>query len=127
MRLLRVVYGIAPSDCLRQNVYSIGISGLLLACLLRSTSLDAGLRIETWLKGFQQAQAFEEGGLLLSQIIAIVCMINRQRRAGYDIFAISPVLEDGCGPGKFYSYSNQSLSHVLILEGITRQVTHFRR
>jgi hypothetical protein len=114
--LLRVVRGIKQSDCVRENVYTIGISGLLLACVLRSTDLTAGVCIEAWLKEFQQAHVFEEGSLPIAQNIAVVSMINRQRRAGYDIFAISPALEDDGhgGNGKFHSYHNQTLSDVVI-------------
>ena len=112
--LLRVVRGINKSDCLRQSVYTIGISSLPLACVLRSTDLRAGICTETWLKELQQANVFEEGSLPIGQNIAVVSMINCQRRAGYDIFAISPALEYDDGHGKFDSYNNQTLSDVLV-------------
>lgn len=112
--LLSVIYGMKHSDCARENVYTIGVSGLLLACILRSTDQATGVAMEIWLKQFQQNQIFEEGSLPVSQIVAIVGMINRQRTAGYDIFAISPENEDDGSDGKFDSYNNQTLSNVLV-------------
>lgn len=60
----------------------------------------------------------------ISQIISVVCIVNRQRRASYDIFAISPVIEDDGGNEKFDSYNNQSLSDILVFGRHRTRVTH---
>jgi hypothetical protein len=113
-KLLQVVQNIKHSDAVSHNVYTIGVSSLLLACILRSTSVTAGIFVEDWLNEFGKAQIFEEGSLPIAQMRAIISMINRQKRDGFDVFAISLVAEDDGGPGKFNSYNNQILDDVLI-------------
>lgn len=114
--LLRTVAGIDFTHCARQNVYTIGISGLLLACILQGISVTAGVWIESWLEDFHHATHVpEEGSLPISQIIRIVAAINRQRQQrDYDIFAISLVEEDDGGKGKFSSYANQNLDEIVL-------------
>lgn len=48
--LLRIISGMPWADCLRFNVHTIGLSGLLLECVLRSNDPTLGEWVEHWLQ-----------------------------------------------------------------------------
>jgi hypothetical protein len=108
-QLLQTVYGMKIADHLNKNAYTIGISGVLLAGVLRFTSFEFGKSALLWL---QAQEVPEEGGLPLQQIISIVEVINEHREMGVDIHAIEPVREEHGRKGKLHTYDNQGISYV---------------
>ncbi|KAM3512356.1 hypothetical protein MY11210_003995 [Beauveria gryllotalpidicola] len=111
--LLRVVAGMDWQDCVRYNMYTIGITSLLLACLLRSHDPRVGLWCEKWLQGCLDDTSFEEGNFPLFQTTRIIRLMNSQRSQERDVFALFQTVEDGGGSGKFGSYQSQALSSLL--------------
>ncbi|KAJ4163864.1 hypothetical protein LMH87_005568 [Akanthomyces muscarius] len=112
--LLRVVAGMNWKDCVRYNMYTIGITGVLLACLLRSHDLRIGLWCETWLQGCLDGSSFEEGSFPAFQTMSIIRLINKEHSNGRDVFGLFQTVEDGGGSGKFGSYQSQALSSLLL-------------
>ncbi|KGQ12098.1 hypothetical protein BBAD15_g2149 [Beauveria bassiana D1-5] len=112
--LLRVVAGMDWQDCVRYNMYTIGITSLLLACLLRSHDPRIGLWCENWLQGCLDGNSFEEGNFPLFQTSRIIRLLNGQRSQERDIFGLFQTVEDGGGSGKFGSYQSQALSSLLV-------------
>ncbi|KAK7415542.1 hypothetical protein QQX98_005788 [Neonectria punicea] len=112
--LLRVTAGISWKECIRLNVYTIGLAGLLLACALRSRSLATGLWIQSWLEERLNGDEFEEGNFPVFQILDALRLINRERRNGRDVFSLFQTVNDGGGSGKFGSYHSQIISSLLV-------------
>lgn len=108
--LLRVAAGIDWHSCIRLNVYSIGLSSLLLACILRSHAPNIGLWMERWLESQMEEGTFEEGSFPVFQTLEIIRLINRERGKGLDIFAPFQTEDDGGGRGKLGSYHSQLIA-----------------
>ncbi|KAH6659108.1 hypothetical protein BKA67DRAFT_6195 [Truncatella angustata] len=111
--LLRIAAGIDWDECKRLNIFTVGISGLLLAATLRSRSPEIGLWIQRWLER-RAENSLEEGSFPVWQIIRILRVINQERRAGRDVFAVFQPVDDGGGVGKHDSYNSQTLTSILI-------------
>ncbi|CAM1502508.1 Fc.00g044920.m01.CDS01 [Cosmosporella sp. VM-42] len=112
--LLRIAAGVSWKECIRLNVYTIGLTGLLLACALRSRSLSIGLWIEEWLEEHLTGDEFEEGNFPVFQVLAALRLVNRERRNGLDVFALFQTVNDGGGSGKFGSYHSQLIKSLLV-------------
>ena len=113
--LLRIVAGLSMAECATRNVYTIGISNLLVACILRCSDLDVGLWIQNWLQDFLSIPILEEGSFPISQALDIVRIVNKERRSGKDIYAIGITKEDGGGNGKYFSYQSQTIYELVLL------------
>ncbi|KAI1140065.1 hypothetical protein F5Y05DRAFT_305217 [Hypoxylon sp. FL0543] len=114
MTLLRIAAGIDWESCIRLNAYTIGISGLLLACVLRSNDMAIGLWVEDWLNQRYLAGCLEEGSFPIFQILQVLRVINEERRLGRHVYAVCQPIDDGGGVGKFDSYNSQRLVSVLV-------------
>lgn len=112
--LLRILLGVDKRACTRQNNYTIGLSGLVLAALLRCQDLASGLCLESWLRTLRDIQPTEEGSFPVYQAHAVARAINHQRMVGRDVFAVSLPVDDGGGCPKFRSYNNQIIDRLLI-------------
>ncbi|KAJ6789815.1 hypothetical protein PWT90_04506 [Aphanocladium album] len=112
--LLRVLAGMSWKDCVQYNMYTVGITGILLSCLLRSQDPGIGQWCETWLEGCLDGSSFEEGSFPAFQTLKIIRLVNEERRQGRDVFGLFQTVEDGGGSGKFGSYQSQALSSLLI-------------
>ncbi|KAK7427809.1 hypothetical protein QQZ08_005747 [Neonectria magnoliae] len=112
--LLRVTAGISWKECVRLNVYTIGLAGLLLGCALRSRSLATGLWIQNWLEERLNGNEFEEGNFPVFQILDALRLINCERRNGRDVFSLFQTVNDGGGSGKFGSYHSQVINSLLV-------------
>lgn len=112
--LLRIIAGLHKPSCVKINVYSIGISSLLLSCLPRCPSLDIGSRIEGWLVDFLASSALEEGSFPVTQALAVATLINSENSAGNKVCGIGLVEDDGGGGGKYDSYSSQYIDRVVV-------------
>lgn len=111
--LLRVVAGISWQDCVRLNMYTIGITGVLLACILRSHDPSIGIWCEQWLQKCLDGKSFEEGSFPAFQTLQIIRLVNEEREKGFDVFSLFQTVEDGGGSGKLGSYQSQALSSLL--------------
>ncbi|KAL7917101.1 hypothetical protein ACQKWADRAFT_307594 [Trichoderma austrokoningii] len=112
--LLRIAAGIDWEDCVCLNAYTIGFTGLLLACSLSSRSLETGVWIQQWLEKRLGPGGIEEGNFPVFQILDAVRLINRERKNGLDVVALFQTVDDGGGNGKFGSYSSQFISSMLV-------------
>lgn len=110
--VLRVAMAIDWDNCVRYNTHTIGMSGLLLACAIRSEKLDVGLWVENWLEERRSTAGLEEGSFPVLQILQILRIVNRERKAGFDVVSIFSTKDDGGGKGKFQSYHSQVLETV---------------
>lgn len=117
--LLRVVSGMSWADCLRSNVHIIGLSGVLLACVLRSNDLALGEWVEHWLQCQDMFQATEEGSFPVLQIRHALHAVNMERRCGRDVLALYQPADDGGGNSKYGSYTSQTIT-ALVLFGRSR-------
>ncbi|OGM41726.1 hypothetical protein ABOM_009885 [Aspergillus bombycis] len=113
--LLRIVAGLSKVECATRNVYTIGISNLLVACILRCSDLDMGLWIQNWLQDFLSIPILEEGSFPICQALEIVRLVNKERRSGKDVYAIGVTKEDGGGNGKYFSYQSQTIYELVLL------------
>ncbi|RAQ64724.1 hypothetical protein COH20_008422 [Aspergillus flavus] len=113
--LLRIVAGLSKAECATRNVYTIGISNLLVACILRCSDLDIGLWIQNWLRDLLSVPILEEGSFPISQALEIVRHVNKERRSGKDIYVIGVTEEDGGGNGKYFSYQSQTIYELVLL------------
>ncbi|PIG84365.1 hypothetical protein AARAC_003922 [Aspergillus arachidicola] len=113
--LLRIVAGLSKAECATRNVHTIGISNLLVACILRCSHLDIGLWIQNWLQDFLSVPILEEGSFPISQALEIVRLVNRERCSGKDVYAIGVTEEDGGGNGKYLSYQSQTIYELVLL------------
>ncbi|KAI0106604.1 hypothetical protein F4776DRAFT_645915 [Hypoxylon sp. NC0597] len=114
MVLLRIAAGIDWESCTRLNAYTIGISGLLLACVLRSNELAVGLWVQDWLNQRYLEGCLEEGSFPIFQILQVLRIINEERSVGRHVYAVCQPVDDGGGVGKFNSYNSQKLVSVLV-------------
>jgi hypothetical protein len=112
--LLRIAAGISWEDCVCLNAYTIGFTGLLLACALSSRRLETGLWIQNWLEKRLDQDGIEEGNFPVFQILDAMRLINRERENGLDVVALFQTVDDGGGKGKFGSYSSQLISSMLV-------------
>jgi hypothetical protein len=112
--LLRVAAGIDWNSCTQLNVYSIGLSSLLLACIFRSRTLAIGVWMENWLESHAKEGNFEEGSFPVFQTLAIIRLINREKQIGRDVFVVFQTEDDGGGCGKLGSYHSQLISSMLL-------------
>ncbi|KAL4906732.1 hypothetical protein BDW74DRAFT_167271 [Aspergillus multicolor] len=95
--LLRIVAGLDKQTCARKNVYSIGVSSLLVACVLRYHSLAFGRWVEKWLLECHALSIFEEGSFPIAQAWQVVRLVNEERAAGNYACAIALPEDDGGG------------------------------
>jgi hypothetical protein len=112
--LLRIAAGINWNDCIRLNVYTIGLAGLLLACALRSRKLATGLWVQEWLEERLKENGLEEGNFPVFQILDALQVINCERRKGRDVISLFQTVDDEGGSGKFGSYSSQLIQSFLV-------------
>lgn len=112
--LLRIIAGLHKASCARANVYSIGISSLLLACLPRCLDTNIGSWIETWMLDLLESSVLEEGSFPVAQALAVASLVNSERNSGNQVCAIGLVEDDGGGGGKFDSYSSQYIDRVVV-------------
>lgn len=108
--LLRIAAGLDWKDCVQNNVFTIGIVALLLTGALRSRKLAVGVWAQHWLEERLTGDAFEEGNFPVFQALEVLRLINRERRAGWDVLALFQTVDDGGGKGKCSSYHSQSLT-----------------
>jgi hypothetical protein len=112
--LTRIITGLHKPSCAKLNVYSIGISSLLIACLPRCPTLDIGSWIETWLFDLLSSSVLEEGSFPVAQALAVAGLVNQGIDAGNEVCAIGLVEDDGGGGGKYNSYSSQYIDRVVL-------------
>lgn len=112
--LLRALAGMKWDNCIRFNMYTIGVTGLLLACILRTHDPSLGKWCEQWLQRCLDGKSFEEGSFPAFQTLEIIRLVNAERRRGYDVLSLFQTVEDGGGTGKFGSYQSQALSSLLV-------------
>ncbi|KAH7009481.1 hypothetical protein EDB80DRAFT_713418 [Ilyonectria destructans] len=112
--LLRIASGLDWDDCLQFNVYTVGFSGLLLACALRTSNLAAGLWIQDWLEQRYTVGSLEEGSFPVLQILQVLRALNRERGKGHDMFVVFQPFDDGGGIGKYDSYNSQRISSIMM-------------
>ncbi|KAJ5226426.1 hypothetical protein N7468_007651 [Penicillium chermesinum] len=122
--LVRLVAGLDTQECISKNVYSIGISSLLMACVLRCQDISIGRWVENWLRALYQRTILEEGSFPVAQALATVTLINKERQLGNEVYAIGLPEDDGGGSGKYSSYNSQLLRGVLI-KGKKRETKEF--
>ena len=113
--LVRIVSGLNKQDCFKGNVYSIGISSLLAACLLRCQNLTIGRWIEKWLHEWSISSILEEGSFPIFQALEAIRLINEDKAAGNDIYALALPDDDGGGTGKYMSYNSQHFDNMVTL------------
>lgn len=112
--LLRIIAGLQKPTCTKLNVYSIGISSLLLSCLPRCRDVSIGSWVEAWLLDLLASSVLEEGSFPVAQALAVAALVNTERDAGNEICAIGLVEDDGGGGGKYDSYSSQYIDRVVV-------------
>ncbi|RAH51106.1 Zn(II)2Cys6 transcription factor domain-containing protein [Aspergillus brunneoviolaceus CBS 621.78] len=113
--LLRTVAGLDIIECASRNTYSIGIASLLLACILKCDDLTCGLQVQDWLQKCVDLAILEEGSFPIAQTLGAVRIINEERVAGRDVYAIGLLEDDGGGSGKYSSYNSQRFRDFVIL------------
>ncbi|KAH8179248.1 endoribonuclease l-PSP domain-containing protein [Sarocladium implicatum] len=114
-QLLRVAAGIRWTDCLAQNPFSIGLSGLMLACSLRCSNPDICSWIQSWIELHCKDETAEEGCFPVWQVWQCVCLVNEERAKGYEVVAVFQPSENEVRQGKHDSYQNQSLASVRLV------------
>ncbi|KAI1090799.1 hypothetical protein F5B19DRAFT_461660 [Rostrohypoxylon terebratum] len=112
--LLRIAAGIDWDACRRLNAYTIGLSGLLLTCVLRSTNPAVSFWVQSWLGQRYQAGCLEEGSFPIYQILQVLQIINEEKSSDRHVYAVCQPTDDGGGMGKFDSYNSQRLGFVLL-------------
>ncbi|KAF2169954.1 hypothetical protein M409DRAFT_51739 [Zasmidium cellare ATCC 36951] len=110
LTLLRIAAGLDWKECVRTNVFTIGLTSLLLAAALQSRSLAVGEWMHNWLEERLTGDAFEEANFPIFQALDILRLINRERTAGWDVLALFQTVDDGGGKGKFGSYHSQAIT-----------------
>ena len=117
--LLRIVAGLDKEECSRANVYSIGATSLLVACLLRCNNAVLGRWIENWLHEWEALSIFEEGSFPIIQALGVVRLVNEKRANGNNVYMIALPEDDGGGNGKYVSYNSQRIDRISLM-GIRR-------
>ncbi|PYI24351.1 hypothetical protein BO99DRAFT_349886, partial [Aspergillus violaceofuscus CBS 115571] len=118
--LLRTVAGLDILECASRNTYSIGIASLLLASVLRCDDLRCGLQVQNWLQKCVDLAILEEGSFPIAQTLDAVRIVNSERAAGRDVYAIGLSEDDGGGSGKYSSYNSQRFRDFVILGRMRR-------
>lgn len=113
--LVCVVSGLNKQDCFMGNVYSIGVSSLLTACLLRCQNITIGRWVEKWLHEWSISSIMEEGSFPVFQALETIRLINEEKAAGNDIYAIALPDDDGGGTGKHTSYNSQHFDRIVTI------------
>ncbi|KAJ5975794.1 hypothetical protein N7481_009501 [Penicillium waksmanii] len=113
--LVRIASGLDKQDCFRNNVYSVGVSSFLTACLLRCHNITIGRWIENLLYEWTTSHILEEGSFPISQALQAVRLINEEKRTDNDIYAIALPEDDGGGTGKYMSYHSQHFDKIVII------------
>lgn len=112
--LIRIIAGLDKLECAKRNVYSIGVSSLLMACLPRCNDSRIGQWIEDWLRELSALSVLEEGSFPVAQALALAILVNRERSIGNEVFAVGLPQDDGGGCGKYSSYNSQNVDIVVI-------------
>lgn len=112
--LIRVIFCLGLKDCAQRNVYSIGVSSLLMACILRCNDIYIGQWVETWLRELSRLSVLEEGSFPIAQALAVVSLLNKERSVGTEIYGVGLAEDDGGGSGKYSSYNSQILRGIMI-------------
>jgi hypothetical protein len=112
--LIRVVAGLDKKQCAKRNVYSIGVSSLLMACITRCYDPRIGQWIEKWLRELLGLSVLEEGSFPVTQALALAILVNKERSIGNEIYAIGLPQDDGGGCGKYSSYFSQNIDRIVI-------------
>lgn len=108
--MFRVALGVDMKISASRNSYTIGMSGLLLAALLRCQDISQGLIIEKWLEELHRLQPTEEGAFPTYQTLGVARTINRQRQMGCEVYGVSQIEDDAGGFPKFTVYNSQSIN-----------------
>ncbi|KAI1204560.1 uncharacterized protein F4807DRAFT_446377 [Annulohypoxylon truncatum] len=114
MNLLRIAAGINWDACVRLNSYTIGLSGLLLACILRSNNPALSSWVQDWLSKRFREGCLEEGSFPLFQIIQVLHIINVEKTLDRHVYAVCQAIDDGGGLGKFDSYNSQRIESIVV-------------
>lgn len=125
--MLRIAVAIDWESCVRYNTHTIGLSGLLLACAIRSQKIEVGLWVEDWLEERRRTAGLEEGSFPVLQILQIIRVVNRERRRGFDVCAVFNTADDGGGAGKFQSYHSQVIDTVMVYAICRETGEHVRK
>jgi hypothetical protein len=112
--LLHIAAGLDWKDCLRFNVQTIGLAGLLLACMLRSSKVAVGEWVENWLEHQSVWEATYEGSFPILQILQALRCINTEWRCSRDVLALYQPVDDAGGRGKANSYASQTITSFLV-------------
>ncbi|KAI2849609.1 hypothetical protein CBS11350_2151 [Aspergillus niger] len=107
--LLRIAKASPPAHHLKQNIYTIGFTNLLLTALLRTTSVSLAIEIENFVQSLADTLPTEEGGFPIYQALAVIKLINVRKMAGKDVVAVSQPVDDHGGEPKFQSYNSQAI------------------
>lgn len=115
MMLIRIVEGMSWKECARQNVFTVGVTSLLLSVVLRSHSRWIGRWIQSWLQDtLADNRTFEEGSFPVYQVLETVKMVSQERDKGKDVLGIFQTVDDGGGAGKMGSYQSQKITCLMI-------------
>ncbi|KEQ68043.1 hypothetical protein M436DRAFT_59280 [Aureobasidium namibiae CBS 147.97] len=117
--LVRIVAGLVKTELLCRNIYSIGVTNLLLICMMRCRDALTGRWIHDWIKEWTLHSPAEEGSFPVMQALVVVDLINRLRASRKDTLAVGLPHDDGGGEGKYFSYDSQKL-HTIVLRGQCR-------
>ncbi|GLA45125.1 hypothetical protein AnigIFM63604_003563 [Aspergillus niger] len=107
--LLRIAKASPPAHHLKQNIYTIGFTNLLLTALLRTTSVSLAIEIENFVQSLADTLPTEEGGFPIYQALAVIKLINVRKMAGKDVVAVSQPVDDHGGEPKFQSFNSQAI------------------
>ncbi|KEF51546.1 uncharacterized protein A1O9_12463 [Exophiala aquamarina CBS 119918] len=112
--LIGIATGLDWKECVRLNVYRVGLANLLLAGAMHCHSLEIGLWFQSWLERQVEDNDLEEGNFPLSQILDTLYLVNMERSNGWDVIALFQTEDDGGGSGKFGSYHSQDLRSLTV-------------
>ncbi|RAL03123.1 uncharacterized protein BO80DRAFT_453336 [Aspergillus ibericus CBS 121593] len=101
--------------CLRENVYSIGISSLLACCVLRCHEMTFIKWVENWLRGWRELDTLEEGSFPIAQALEVTRLVREEKDAGNEVYAVALPEDDGGGGGKFTSYCSQQFDRLVLV------------
>jgi hypothetical protein len=119
--LIQITMGLDVCDCAKKNVYSIGISSLLMACLLRCHDQWIGQWIQNWLQEWKALNVLEEGSFPIAQVLQVATLVNKERSIGNHIYHIGLPEDDGGGSGKYTSYNSQHID-TLVVNGVRTEL-----
>jgi hypothetical protein len=113
--LLRIAAGMDWTRCRDLNPFTVGLSGLFLACSLRCSNPDVVNWMQSWIQLHCNEESPEEGSFPISQVLRTLCLVNEERAKGFDVLAIFQPSDDEGRPVKHDAYQCQSLEWVRIL------------